>query len=166
MPLSIDEVNQLGKQQFTETLGGIFEDSPWVAGRAWHRRPFASRIHLCEMMKGEVEKASSGEQLALLRAHPDLGTRAKISSGSAVEQAGAGLDKLTEAEFARLMELNAAYRDKFGFPFLYAVKGSNKPEILEALERRLSSQREDEFSEALRQIYKIAGFRLEGLIGE
>ena len=117
--MKIDEVNQYGKQQFAETLGWVFEDSPWVAERAWRHRPFASRTHLCETMKGEVEEASYQEQLALLRAHPDLGTRAKISSGSAGEQAGAGLDKLTEAEYARLMELNTAYRDKFAFPFLY-----------------------------------------------
>jgi 2-oxo-4-hydroxy-4-carboxy-5-ureidoimidazoline decarboxylase len=164
--VKIDEVNQYGKQQFAETLGWVFEDSPWVAERAWRHRPFASRTHLCETMKGVVEEASYQEQLALLRAHPDLGTRAKISSGSAGEQAGAGLDKLTEAEYARLMELNTAYRDKFAFPFLYAVKGSNKFEIFEALERRLNSGREDEFPEALGQVYKIASFRLEGLITE
>ena len=106
------------------------------------------------------------EQLALLRAHPDLGTRAKISPSSASEQAGAGLDQLTTAEYARLIGLNGAYREKFGFPFLYAVKGSGKFAILEALERRLSSSREEELQEALRQVFRIARFRLESIVDE
>ena len=110
--------------------------------------------------------ASPEEQLALLRAHPDLGTRAKISPGSTSEQAGAGLDRLTAGEYKRLLHLNSAYQEKFGFPFLYAVKGSDKFAILEALERRLISNREAEFQEALRQVYRIARFRLEGIVNE
>lgn len=166
MPLPIEKINQFEREEFIETLGWVFEHSPWVAERAWHHRPFASRAHLSERMNGEVAAASMEEQLALLRAHPDLGTRAKISGGSAVEQAGAGLDRLTGSEYERLVNLNGAYREKFGFPFLYAVKGGDKFAILEALERRLSSNRKDEFQEALRQVYRIAGFRLESVINE
>jgi len=117
-------------------------------------------------MNGEVAVASPEEQLALLRAHPDLGTRARISPISSSEQAGAGLDRLTAAEHERLVDLNNAYRGKFGFPFLYAVKGADKFAILEALERRLKSNRDDEFQEALRQVYRIARFRLEGIVNE
>jgi len=106
------------------------------------------------------------EQLALFRAHPDLGTRAKVSPSSTSEQAGAGLDRLTSEEYARLTDLNDAYREKFGFPFLYAVRGSDKFAILEALERRLSSNPEDEFQEALRQVFRIARFRLESVIDQ
>lgn len=164
MQLSIEEVNGYEQRQFIETLGWVFEHSPWVAERVWHRRPFASCAHLCEAMNGEVAKASMEEKLALLRAHPDLGTRAKISPSSAGEQAGAGLDRLTEDEYIWLIELNGAYREKFGFPFLYAVKGSDTSVILEALERRLKSNLENEFSEALRQVYRIAQFRLEDII--
>ena len=104
------------------------------------------------------------ERLALLRSHPDLGTRAKISASSASEQAGVGLDQLTPDEFQRLTVLNTAYREKFGFPFLYAVKGSDRSAILEALGRRLTAAREDEFEEALRQVYRIARFRLEAIV--
>jgi OHCU decarboxylase len=164
MPLSIEEINHFGKAQFIETLGWVFEHSPWVAERAWHYRPFASCSDLSEAMNGEVASASAAEQLALLCAHPDLGTRAKISPGSASEQAGAGLDRLTSNEYARLIELNNAYRAKFGFPFLYAVKGSGKFAILVALERRLGSLPDNEFAEALRQVYRIARFRLESII--
>ena len=164
MQLSIEEINGYAQSQFIETLGWVFEHSPWVAERVWFQRPFASCGHLCEAMNGEVAAASMDEQLALLRAHPDLGTRAKISPSSAGEQSAAGLDRLTEDEYIWLIELNGAYREKFGFPFLYAVKGSDTSVILEALERRLKSSREHEFSEALRQVYRIAQFRLEDLI--
>lgn len=164
MPLSIEEINHFGQREFIEAIGWVFEHSPWVAERAWHGRPFASCADLSERMNGEVAAASKEEQLALLCAHPDLGTRAKVSPSSAGEQAGAGLDRLTSAEYLRLMDLNNAYRDKFGFPFLYAVKGSDKAAVLEALERRLSSNREDEFQEALRQVYRIARFRLESVV--
>jgi OHCU decarboxylase len=164
MPLSIEEINHLGQGQFIETLGWVFEHSPWVAERAWHRSPFASRAQLSEAMDEEVASATVDEQLALLRAHPDLGTRAKISPSSTDEQAGAGLDRLTSGEYAFLTDLNTAYRAKFGFPFLYAVKGSDKFAILEALERRLGAAPDDEFAEALKQVYRIARFRLEGII--
>jgi OHCU decarboxylase len=164
MPLSIEEINHFEQEQFIEFLGWIFEHSPWVAERAWHHRPFASCAHLVDRMNGEVAAASMEERLGLLRAHPDLGTRAKISPSSTDEQAGAGLDRLTSGEYSRLLDLNGAYREKFGFPFLYAVKGSDKFAILEALERRLSANREDEFEEALRQVYRIARFRLESVV--
>ena len=164
MPLSIEEINHLGQEQFIETLAWIFEHSPWVAVRAWHRRPFASWAQLSYAMDREVASATVDEQLALLRAHPDLGTRAKISPSSAREQAGVGLDRLTTAEYERLIDLNSAYRTKFGFPFLYAVKGSDKFAILEALERRLGAAPDHQFAEALQQVYRIARFRLEGII--
>jgi 2-oxo-4-hydroxy-4-carboxy-5-ureidoimidazoline decarboxylase len=164
MSFSIAAINDFDQVQFVETVGWVFEHSPWVAERAWHERPFASLAQLSERMNAEVEKASMDERLALLRAHPDLGTRARISPSSADEQAGAGLDRLTADEHARLIDLNAAYREKFGFPFLYAVKGSDKFAILEALERRLASNWDDEFREALNQVYRIARFRLESVV--
>ena len=166
MPFSIEEINHFAQREFTASIGWVFEHSPWVAERAWHRRPFSSLEQVAEKMDGEVAAASTEEKLALLRAHPDLGTRAKMSESSSVEQAGVGLDRLTKGEYERLIGLNGAYRERFGFPFLYAVKGSDKFAILEALERRLSADREDEFQEALRQVYRIARFRLESLINE
>jgi OHCU decarboxylase len=166
MPYSIGELDRMALDQFVAAAGWVFEHSPWVAERAWHRRPFESREQLAARMNEEVMAASPGAQLALLLAHPDLGTRAKISQSSTAEQAGAGLDQLTAAEHARLTELNEAYRAKFGFPFIYAVKGSGKFAILEALARRLGNNPQEEFQEALRQVYRIAGFRLESIVSD
>jgi len=115
-------------------------------------------------MVDQVERASAEEQLALLQAHPDLGTRVRVSDASAAEQAGAGLDQLTPEEFEHLRGLNQAYRDKFGFPFLFAVKGSSKHDILDALERRVQSSREEEYRVALAQVYRIARFRIESVL--
>ena len=115
-------------------------------------------------MVNQVEAAPAERQLALLRARPDLGTGARISAASAMEQAGAGLDRLTAGEFEHLQRLNSAYREKFGFPFLFAVKGSTKYDILQAFERRLAATPEDERREALRQVYRIAEFRLRETI--
>lgn len=150
--------------QFVEAFGWICEHSPWVAERACRRHPFSSPEQLAAAMIDEVASATRDEQLALLRAHPDLGTRAKISSSSTAEQSGAGLDQLTPEEHARLTGLNDRYRAKFGFPFLYAVKGSDKFAILEALGRRIDSDPAAEFAEALRQVSRIAGFRLESAV--
>ena len=115
-------------------------------------------------MVEQVERATFTESLALLKAHPDLGSRARLSQASTEEQAGAGLDSLNPDEFEQLHRLNAAYRHRFGFPFLLAVKGSTKHDILRALQARMEASPEDEFREALRQVYRIARFRLEDLI--
>ena len=165
-PMTIDELNSCSHEQFVAAIGWVFEHSLWVAERAWEKRPFADLKQLHAAMSAEVSRAAREEQLALLRAHPDLGTRARMSSASAGEQAGVGLDQLTSDEYQRLHDWNTAYKKKFGFPFLYAVKGSNKYDILRALEHRLQNAPEDEFREALKQVYWIAWFRLEGLVAE
>ena len=162
--MSIAEVNALDQPAFVETLGWIFEDSPWVAERAFNQRPFANRQALHQAMAQTMLNAEETEQLALLRAHPDLGARARMSHASVDEQAGVGLDQLTQTEFDELHRLNSAYKQKFGFPFLYAVKGSNKHEILAALARRLAGSRDAELKEALKQVTRIAGFRLEDIV--
>jgi 2-oxo-4-hydroxy-4-carboxy-5-ureidoimidazoline decarboxylase len=163
--MTLSELNALDRRGFVDAIGWIFEQSPWVAERAWLRRPFTSVDQLHAVMVAEVSAAAPEEQLALLRAHPDLGTRAGMTSASTSEQAGAGLGSLSPAELARLQELNSAYRGKFGFPFLYAVKGSTKRDILNALEARTPAGREEEFHEALLQVSRIARFRLEDIIG-
>src|SRR5439155_5171057 len=109
--------------------GWTFEGSPWVAERAWSARPFADLDALFGAMKAAVEAAQPEEQLALLRAHPDLGARARISAASTEEQTAAGLNHLTPEEFERLQRLNSAYRNRFDFPFLFAVKGSTKSDV-------------------------------------
>jgi 2-oxo-4-hydroxy-4-carboxy-5-ureidoimidazoline decarboxylase len=183
--MTLAELNAKDRRGFVAALGWIFEESPWVAERAWEKRPFPTLDALHGAMTAVVTEASEEQQLALLRAHPDLGTvrlkpdptgvasnigtvrlqaDRKMSQASQREQAGAGLDTLTSDELARVRRLNAAYREKFGFPFLYAVKGSTKHDVLNALERRLTSTRDIEHQEALRQVYRIARFRLEDLV--
>jgi 2-oxo-4-hydroxy-4-carboxy-5-ureidoimidazoline decarboxylase len=167
--VTLDAVNQMDCATFVATLGWVFEDSPWVAERAWRASPFASVAALHQAMVDAVSSAPAAEQVALIRAHPDLGTRARMSSASTGEQAGVGLDRLTLEEYQRLQRLNSTYREKFGFPFIYsvkggatrAVKGSATRDILRALEVRLAGDSDTEFALALAQIYRIAQIRLE-----
>jgi len=162
--MTVAELNALDLEPFAAAIGWVFEDSPWVSERVWPVRPFSSLEALHRAMVRQVEAAQPEEQLALLRAHPDLGTRARLSDASTAEQSGAGLDRLTPEEFDRLHRLNSAYRAKFGFPFLFAVRGSTKHDILEALERRGESVPEEEFREALRQVYRIVDLRLRDIL--
>src|SRR5579862_8732983 len=139
----------MDRESFVSAFGEIFEDSPWVAQQAWDSRPFESREALHRAMTQQVESAGPAKQLALLRAHPDLGTRARMSTASTREQGGAGLDQLTPEEYADLQALNGEYRAKFGFPFLFAVKGTGKSVIIEALRRRAAADPNAEQVEAL-----------------
>ena len=162
--MTLDELNGKDRSGFVSAVGSAFEDSPWVAERAWDKRPFVSLDALHDAMSSVVASARLDEQLSLLRAHPELGARATMSQASTQEQAGAGLAALTTEEAERFRSLNLAYREKFGFPFLYAVKGRSAQDALNALERRLTSPRDTEHHEALRQVYRIARFRLEDMI--
>ncbi len=164
MTLTVAELNTLDRDAFVHAVGWVFEDSPWVAAGAWPQRPFADLEGLHRAMVAVVADADPARQLALLRAHPDLGTRARMTDASRGEQVGAGLDRLSAENFATLQRLNTAYRDKFGFPFLFAVKGSTSQQILAALEQRLARDTGEEFAEAMQQVYKIARFRLEELV--
>jgi 2-oxo-4-hydroxy-4-carboxy-5-ureidoimidazoline decarboxylase len=167
--MTVGELNEKDRSGFVAAVGWVFEDSPWVAERVWAMRPFASPDALHDAMTSVVAEATYAEQLALLRAHPELGSSAPLdnagitplSAASQREQQGAGLDTVTRDELDRLRALNAAYREKFGFPFLYAVRGSTQRDVLNALERRLTSTRDVEHQEALRQVFRIARFRLE-----
>lgn len=164
--MNAEALSNLDQQAFVKAVGWVFESSPWVAERAWAKRPFCDMDTLHLAMAKEVEAASPSEQLALLRAHPDLGSRAQVSDASAAEQEGAGLGELTHEEFQTFTELNGRYKQKFGFPFLLAVKGLTKHDILRSLEQRLSASQEAEFAEAMRQVYRIAAFRLHDVSGE
>jgi 2-oxo-4-hydroxy-4-carboxy-5-ureidoimidazoline decarboxylase len=163
--MTLADVNTVTRDQFVMSLGWVFEHSPWVAERAWSHRPFATIDELHQAMMGEVLASTADEQVALIRAHPDLGTRARMSDASTGEQAGAGLASLSRADFERLQSLNAAYRERFGFPFLFAVKGSTTRQVLDALAARLSASLEHELAEALRQVSRIAWFRLHDTLG-
>src|SRR5215470_11475441 len=125
--LTCAALNAMDREAFRAALGGIFEDSPWVAERAWDARPFANLAEVHAAMCAVVRRAPEAERLALLRAHPDLAGRAArartMSAASIGEQAAAGLDRLDAAEFERFARLNATYRERFGFPFILAVRG-------------------------------------------
>jgi OHCU decarboxylase len=159
--MTLQEINALTREDFVKALGWVVEDSPWVAEAAWSLRPFASRDALRSAMLQQVENAGPERQLALLRAHPDLGNRVRMSDASTREQTGAGLNRLTQAERDSLLALNREYRERFGFPFLFAVKGGSNRDIIDALRRRIGAAPESEFREALEQVYRIASFRLE-----
>lgn len=162
--IALEALNQASTAEFVQQLGWVFEHSPWVAERAAAHRPFPSRDALHAAMASELLHATREEQLAVLRAHPDLGARARMSDASIGEQQGVGLDRLTPEEFDRLHSLNTQYRASFGFPFLYAVKGSTKYAILEALAQRIHATPDDEFAEALRQVVRIAAFRINDIV--
>ena len=162
--LLIEQVNQMTKEEFVGKVGWVFEHSPWIAEKAWESRPFPSREALLQTMITVVQKAEASAQLQLLRAHPDLGTRLKITIASQKEQAGAGLDQLSKEEYEELASLNQRYVEAFGFPFIMAVKGQSKESILSAMKERIHHSVEEECSRALQEVYKIAAFRLNETI--
>ena len=166
--LSLAEINRMSPRDFRRALGEVFEGSPWIAERALAARPFASREALHEAMERVMRDASREEQLALLRAHPDLATRAgrasALSAASRGEQAGAGLDRLSERDYERFGQLNARYRERFGFPFIIAVRKHDTASILAAFERRLHNPVGAEMEAALSEIADITRFRLATLV--
>jgi OHCU decarboxylase len=164
--MTLEGLNQLSQAEFTQTLGAIFEHSPWVAEQAWPARPFASVEALHTVMVEQVQQASHQAQLSLICAHPDLGSRAKMADASVKEQAGAGLNQLTPDEFLQITRLNREYTGRFGFPFIFAVKGRSKLDVLASMQARLGNNPEAEFMTALEQIYRIALFRLQDAIKE
>ena len=154
------------RSEFVSRLGGVYEHSPWVAERAFAARPFASLDALHAAMQRVVMFATDEEKLALIRAHPELLGKleaAQLTTDSRREQASAGLERCTPEEKARMRSLNAAYREKFGFPFIVAVKGMDWTSIIERMEARLPHTRDEELATALAEIGRIARFRLEAL---
>ncbi|PSC04490.1 OHCU decarboxylase [Alsobacter soli] len=163
--LPLTQVNELSHDDFLRAFAGIAEDAPWVAERADAQRPFADRPSMVNAFQRVIVAASEAEQTALLRAHPDLAGRAavagELTSESTAEQAGAGLGSLTQAEFARFTALNEAYKARFGIPFILAVKGADKHQILASFEARLHGALLEERLTALAQVLRIVRFRLE-----
>ena len=168
--LSVADVNAMDPASFVAAFADIAEHSPWVAERAAAERPFTDRSAIISAFARAVRSANADDRLALLRAHPDLAGRAaiagEIGADSRSEQSGAGLDRLTAEEFARFTEMNTAYRDRFGFPFILAVRGATKHDILASFDARIDNDRAAEFETALEQVCRIMRFRLEDRIAE
>lgn len=162
--------SNLSREAFVATFGGVYEHSPWIAETV-----FAQGIsdadddieHLHARLAQVVRAAPREARLALIQTHPDLAgkaaVRGELSAASSAEQAGAGIQDCTPEEFERFNRLNAAYKARFGFVFIMAVKGSNRQQILAAFEERLNNTPEQEFARALAEIDKIALFRLQAM---
>jgi 2-oxo-4-hydroxy-4-carboxy-5-ureidoimidazoline decarboxylase len=166
--MTLAELNALDAGGFTAALGAIFEHSPWVAERTHAAGPFASVDALHRALVDTVHRASHDEQLALLRAHPELAGKAAIAgdmtAASVDEQSSAGLGMCTPEEFARITELNRRYNERFGFPFILAVRGLDRHRIIEAFARRVERTHDEEFAEALAQVGRITRLRLDALL--
>jgi N-carbamoyl-L-amino-acid hydrolase len=172
--LNLDHLNTASRADFTRLLDGIYEHSPWIAERAWDARPFATLEALKQALVAALRASTREEQLGLIRAHPELAGKAMVArtltAESTNEQGKAGLTHCTPEEFARIQQLNAGYNEKFGFPFILAVRGPrgvglDKRQIIAAFERRLQHHPDFEFAEALRNIHRIAEIRLADKFG-
>ncbi len=164
MSYAISELNQMSQAQFVVALGGIFEATPAIAAQAWRDRPFANVIDLHQKMVAAMQALSDVEKRDLICAHPDLGSRLKMAAASVQEQAGAGLDRLSPAEFERFQALNSAYKKRFGFPFIIAVRHHTRDSILQAFTQRLQHSLETEAQQALTEIMEIARLRLQDAV--
>jgi 2-oxo-4-hydroxy-4-carboxy-5-ureidoimidazoline decarboxylase len=168
MAVRIRFINESDAPGFVDLLGDIFEHSPWVAERAYLLGPFSSIDNLHEAMVHIVRQASPEMRLKLLRQHPELAGReaaaGSLTDASKREQAGAGLNQCSAEELARIEQLNHAYAERFEFPFIIAVSGLDKAQIIAAMERRLENSPEEEFATALDEVEKIALLRLNKLI--
>ena len=163
--MKLAEINTFSSEAFSSRLGGIFEHSPWVAERAAGARPFADVAALHAAMAAAMHTAPHAQQLALLRAHPELAGRAMVAktltADSTNEQSRSGLTNCSPAEFAQLQALNAAYNKKFGWPFILAVKHLDRATIIRTFSERIESSAADEFEACLANIEKITRWRLD-----
>jgi 2-oxo-4-hydroxy-4-carboxy-5-ureidoimidazoline decarboxylase len=159
--MTLEQVNKLDSAAFEAAFGDVAEHSPWVARNAASARPFSSRDKMIAAFRDTLLAASETAQLGLIRAHPDLATKARLTDDSTREQAQAGLAALTPDEFARFTHLNDLYKSKFDFPFIFAVKGATKHQILASFMERVNNSKQDEFIMALEQVARIFRFRLE-----
>jgi 2-oxo-4-hydroxy-4-carboxy-5-ureidoimidazoline decarboxylase len=168
--MKLRELNTSDRATFTAALGHLFEHSPWIAEETWPKRPFHDATELHEKLCATMREAPRLRQLALINAHPDLAGRLaqqnKLTTDSTREQASAGLNRLTDEEFAEFQRLNTAYRERFGFPFIICARLNAKEAILGAMRTRLANSPEEEFQTALGEIEKIAHLRLEDFLNK
>jgi len=161
----INKINKLSKSEFIKVFANIFENAIWIAEDLYKQKPFKDFNELSSKMIDIFDISSKEKKLKILNDHPDLGNKTKISSltpDSLKEQKTAGLDQCTKEEFNEFKKLNDTYK-KFGFPFILAVKGKGKIEILDNFRKRIHSEPQTEFEEAIKQVKKIASLRLEDL---
>jgi len=170
MSIDLTTLNDMDRSEFTDALGDVFEHSPWIAEQAFNARPFDDIDQLHTAMVKVVQHASNDKQLALLCAHPELAGReaqtGELTDASTGEQSAAGLNALSGDEMTRITGLNTRYQQKFGFPFIIAVRHHTKESIFEEWERRLANDHDAELATCLGQVFIIARIRLDAMLNE
>ena len=159
----INKIHNFTKTEFIEVFGNVFENASWIAEKLYTLKPFKNFEDLSQKMLNIFENTDKEKKLKILNSHPDLADKTKIGSltqNSNKEQNTAGLDKCSEEEFNEFKKLNMKYKEKFGFPFIYAIKGKSKNEILNNFKERVAYDINVEFQEAKKQVKKIASLRL------
>ena len=165
--ITINKINNLSQREFIKIFANIFEKAKWIAKRLYDQKPFNNFEDLCSKMLAIFENASKEKQLKILNNHPDLADKTKVNllaPDSKKEQSNAGLDQCSKKEFSEFKNLNDKYKKKFGFPFIYAVKDKSKIEILSNFRQRVSYNINVEFTEAKKQVKKIASLRLNEIM--
>ena len=160
---SIDKFNKLSKVEFISIFGNIFEKTEWIAERCYESKPYNNLDELVSKMMEIFENIEKERHLKILNSHPDLAVEKKLTEDSKNEQKNASLNQCTDEEFVEFKKLNEEYKKKFGFPFIIAVKGKNKLEILVNFKKRISLDKQIEFNKAVNQVKQIASLRLEEL---
>ncbi len=160
---SINNINQLNKSDFLSIFGNIFEKTEWIAEKVFDLKPFKSNDDLFSKMIDQYENCDKEQTLMILNSHPELAVEKKLTKDSSNEQSGASLNECTFEEFEEFKKLNFEYREKFGFPFIIAVKGKNKNNILNDFKKRIQNDLNSEFEEAKKQVMKIASFRFNDI---
>ena len=161
---SVDKVNKLSKSDFISIFGNVFEKTEWIAEKAYNSKPYKNFEELFLKMLKIFENSEKESHLEILNAHPDLAIEKKLTKDSRNEQENASLNECFEEEFKEFKKLNEEYKKKFRFPFIIAVKGKNKEEILNSFRQRITNNINLEFEEAKEQVKKIANFRLSEII--
>jgi len=160
---SINSINQLNKSDFLSIFGNIFEKTEWIAEKVFNLKPFKNNYDLFSKMINQYENCDKEQILIILNSHPELAVEKKLTKDSSNEQSGASLNECTYEEFEEFKKLNIEYRTKFGFPFIIAVKGKNKNNILNDFRKRIQNDLNSEFEEAKKQVMKIASFRFNDI---
>ena len=162
--IDIKKINSLDKSEFLSIFGNVFEKSKWVSEKVFDKKPFKNLESFVSEIIGIYENSDNKTILEILNLHPELAVEKKLTANSEKEQNKANLKECTPEEFNEFKKLNIEYKKKFNFPFIIAVKGKNKNEILNYFRERINNSLDDEFLEAKKQVRKIANFRLEEII--
>lgn len=160
----LDKINKLSKPDFISAFGNVFEKTDWIAEKAYEMKPFNTTNELFSKIMEIFERGKKENHLKILNAHPDLVVEKKLTDDSKKEQNNANLNECSDQEFKEFVKLNTDYKKKFGFPFIIAVKGKKKQEILDCFRQRITNNINSEFEEAKKQVKKIASLRLNEII--